>query len=112
MERYFFSGGLSATVDDGQLRLSGDLTRSNSTELLQWLPSIPPVTCLELAEFDIDDGVAATQAVNALRLLCAQVPVLRIDSAPQVLAHNLYRTGLLAQGNIELIDMREDEAYG
>ena len=112
MERYFFSGGLSATVYDGHLRLSGDLNRSNSAELLQWLPGIPPVRCLELGELDIDDGVAATQAVNAVRLLCTQVTLLRIDAAPQVLAHNLYRTGLLAQGNIELIDMREDEAYG
>jgi len=92
--------------------LSGELCRDNGEALLQWLQSAPPVECMELSELEIADGVAATQAVNAVRLLSARVVLLRIVGAPQVLGHNLYRTGQLAQGNIELVAMREDEAYG
>ena len=47
-----------------------------------------------------------------MRLLCRRVARLRIVAAPQALAHTLYRTGLLAQGGIELEAMREDEPYG
>ena len=70
------------------------------------------ISVLELAELDITDGVAAVLAVNAVRLLRSRVPSLRIVAAPQVLAHNLYRTGMLAGGGIVLEAMREDEAYG
>lgn len=107
-----FSDGLSATVSDGRLLLSGDLKYCNSRDLLQWLSTLSPISCVDLTDLDIEDGVAATRAVNAVRMLCAQVSVLCLKGAPQVLAHNLYRTGLLAEGGIELVDMRQDEAYG
>jgi len=56
--------------------------------------------------------VAATQAVNAVRYLLSTQATLRIHGAPQLLAHNLYRTGLLIEGRLVLEAMREDEAYG
>lgn len=92
--------------------INGDLNRTNSPCLLQWLLEQPAIACLDLADMEIEDGVAATYAVNAVRVMLSRVPRLCIESAPQVLAHNLYRTGLLSGGNIELIAMREDEAYG
>ncbi len=112
MEHYSFSGGLEAGFDTERLSLSGDLTGVNSRDLLRWLQTLPAIPSIDLAELDIEDGVAATEAVNAVRLLCSRVARLHIIAAPQVLAHNLYRTGMLANGTIELVDMREDEAFG
>lgn len=112
MERFSLAFGLEAAVAGGLLSLSGELTRHNGAALEQWVRTLPAISVLELAEFDIEDGVAATHAVNAVRLLQSRVQLLRIEAAPQVLAHNLYRTGLLQDGGLELKDMREDEAYG
>lgn len=112
MERFSLATGLEAAVAGDVLSLSGELTHLNGASLELWLQTLPAISVLELSEFDIEDGVAATYAVNAVRLLRSRVKVLRIEAAPQVLAHNLYRTGLLLEGGLELKDMREDEAYG
>lgn len=112
MKQFPKAAGLKVTIDGDRLVLGGDLTRTNGVVLEQWIHSLPAISVLDLAELDIEDGVAATHMVNAVRLLCGRVPVLQIVGAPQVLAHNLYRTGLLARGGIELKAMREDEAYG
>ncbi|MFO7592665.1 MAG: hypothetical protein R6X15_01285 [Pseudomonadota bacterium] len=112
MKRNIFSEGLSAIIDDGRLVLCGDLTQHNSCALLEWLQKLSPINRVDLAELDIEDGVAATRAVDAVRLLSARVSVLCLNGVPQVLAHNLYRIGLLGAGNIELVDMRQDEPYG
>lgn len=112
MTRFSLTIGLEATVAGELLSLSGDLTANDGAVLEQWLRDQPEISALDLAEFDIEDGVAATHAVNAVRLLCSRVSVLRIVAAPQVLAHNLYRTGMLEAGGIELTLTREDEAYG
>lgn len=112
MKPFFLSPDLSVTLEDGHLAICGDLTRLNSPGLLQWLEGQEAVAQVNLAEMDIEDGVAATEAVNVVRLMLTRVPVLCIESAPQVLAHNLYRTGLLREGRISLVAMREDEAYG
>lgn len=112
MRFFSLSEGLEATVTGEILAIVGDLNSVNGAVLEQWLQSLSAISVLDLAEFDIEDGVAATHAVNAVRLLCSRVPMLQIVAAPQVLAHNLYRTGLLAEGVIELKEMREDEAYG
>lgn len=112
MNHFCLGVGLEATVAGDQLSLTGELASIHGDVLEQWLQSMPPVSVLDLAEFDIEDGIAAAHAVNAVRLMCSRVSVLQIVAAPQVLAHNLYRTGQLAQGGIDLKDMREDEAYG
>ncbi|EDM79416.1 hypothetical protein PPSIR1_02646 [Plesiocystis pacifica SIR-1] len=33
-------------------------------------------------------------------------------ACPQMLAHTLYKAGLLRGGSIELVDVREEEPYG
>jgi anti-anti-sigma regulatory factor len=103
---------LEAGLDGGTLALRGELTRLSGPVLLSWLHTLPVIVVLDLAELDIRDGVAATHAFDAVRLLCSRVAILRIVAAPQALAHTFYRTGLLAEGGIELEAMREDEAYG
>lgn len=112
MSPFPFTTGLDVTVTAEVLTLGGDLTRVNGAVLEAWLQNLPLISVLELSELDIEDGVAATHMVNAVRMLRSRVAQLQIVAAPQVLAHNLYRTGLLAQGGIELKAMREDEAYG
>ena len=112
MERLSLGTGLEAAVLGDHLTLSGELRRTHGAVLEQWLQTLPPIAVLDLAEFDIGDGVAATHALNAIRLLCSRVPMLCIEAAPQLLAHNLYRTGLLSVPGIVLKDMREDEPYG
>ena len=112
MSQFSLTTGLEVTVTAEVLSLGGDLTRANGSVLEAWLQTLPPISVLDLSELDIEDGVAATHMVNAVRMLRSRVARLQIVAAPQVLAHNLYRTGLLAQGGIELEAMREDEAYG
>lgn len=112
MTRYLLSPDLYVTQGDDTLSIGGELTRDNSPILLQWLETQAAVSHLELSELDIEDGVAATYAVNAVRLLLERGAALEIEAAPQVLAHNLYRTGMLQERGITLRAMREDEAYG
>jgi len=112
MERHSLAADLFATVDSVCVGLHGELTRDNASALLAWLEGLGDISVLLLEDFDIADGVAATQAVNAVRRLLGAQGRLCIRGAPQVLAHNLYRTGLLLDGRIELQAMREDEAYG
>lgn len=112
MAQTIFSGDLTLSIDAGQLVLCGELDRANGAALLRWLQDAPPLASIALDDLEIADGVAATEALNAVRLLSTRVPLLTVIGAPQVLGHNLYRTGLLAQGKIELVAMREDEAYG
>jgi hypothetical protein len=112
MERLSLSDDLEATVDGGCLRLSGELRHDNAALLLEWLDGIEGISELVLDEFDIADGIAATQALNVVRFLLAGQQRFYLRGAPQLLAHNLYRTGLLLDGRIVLQAMREDEAYG
>ncbi|MCW8828049.1 MAG: hypothetical protein OQK94_03220 [Gammaproteobacteria bacterium] len=112
MEQTIFSGDLTLSIDAGQLVLCGELDRANGAALLQWLQDAPPLGVLALGELEIADGVACTHALNAVRLMRDRVERLQLEQAPQALAHNLYRTGMLLDGTIELVAMREDEAYG
>lgn len=112
MERIVIADDLEVTLDMERVGLYGELRHDNAARLLAWLKATGPVTQLWLDELDIADGVAATQAVNAVRHLLSIQPSLSIHGAPQVLAHNLYRTGELVEGRITLEAMREDEAYG
>jgi len=112
MEHIALAEDLEATLEGGRVALYGELQHDNAPLLLTWLAGIGPVSQLWLDEFDIVDGVAATQAVNAVRYLLTGQASLCIHGSPQVLAHNLYRTGLLGGGRIHLQAMREDEAYG
>jgi anti-anti-sigma regulatory factor len=112
MERIALAPELEAGLVGDSLSLRGELTRLNGAALEQWLASLSGIAVLELSDLDIGDGVAATHALNAVRLLRSRTPLLRIVAAPQVLAHNLYRTGLLLDGAIALEAMREEEPYG
>lgn len=96
------------------LRLSGELTVADIAAFqaeIDALGALPDTLMLELAAFDIGDGISTVAAVAAVRRL-AQGRRLILRNSPQVLAHNLYRIGALEDGNLLLVDMREDEPYG
>jgi len=67
---------------------------------------------LDLNELELDDGSAVAEAVNAIRDLLKLAPVL-VSHAPQMLAHTLYKVGMLEGGRLTLHEPRADEApYG
>lgn len=65
---------------------------------------------LEFEELDLLDGVAVAEAVNAIREILETDRSLAIHHAPQMLAHTLYKTGMLADGRILLIEPVEEES--
>lgn len=98
------------------ISLAGELAASDATLLEAWFHHLDlqqPLSCLELGELDISDGVAATHMINIVRLLLSRADRITLSGAPQLLAHNLYRAGMLYDGcAITLDGMREDEPYG
>ncbi len=69
---------------------------------------------LDLAEveFDRDDpgaGVAVTVWVDRLRELVARHGRVRVHECPQMLAHTLYKVGMLRDRTIELASVRDEE---
>jgi anti-anti-sigma regulatory factor len=65
---------------------------------------------LDFDELDLLDGTAVAETVNAIRNLLETGRSLRIVHAPQMLAHTLYKTGMLEDGRIILIDPVEEES--
>lgn len=100
----------------GRLTLAGELQATDAAKLEQWflrLGDSETPSSLELGELDIMDGVAATHVLNIVRLLLKRCGHVTLTGSPQLLAHNLYRAGLLFDGcAIALESMREDEPYG
>jgi anti-anti-sigma regulatory factor len=102
---------------DGAVVIEGELNFGNAEAFEQALTSLNVEAngrlVLDMSGFDVDDGIGVATAINGLRDLLKRVDRLQLTGAPQILAHNLYRVGLLESNSaIELIDMRQDEPYG
>ncbi len=73
---------------------------------------------LDLEDVDADDGPALARLVSELRAraaaLRAQGDVLVLRHCPQLLAHTLYKAGVLERGELELEleTVRNEEPYG
>lgn len=71
---------------------------------------------IDLGEVDLDlerdAGLAVARWVDDLRALAREHGLIRVLACPQMLAHTLYKAGLLRDGRIELVDVREEEPYG
>ena len=63
-------------------------------------------------EFDADDGVEVARWVDRIRARVHSHGRVLVRRCPQMLAHTLYKVGLLRDGRIELVDTREEEPYG
>ena len=71
---------------------------------------------IDLGELDLDPGVAGglmvARWVDELRARMRDHGRVRVYSCPQMLAHTLYKVGLLRDGRLELVGVREEEPYG
>jgi hypothetical protein len=64
---------------------------------------------LDLDDLELCDATAVAEALNALRWLAGRVRLV-VRRAPQMLAHALYKAGLLRDGRIVLEAVRDEEA--
>lgn len=101
----------------GGARLDGDLHAGAIGELddvafaLSQDASQPLV--LDLGGLEILDGISMVAMVNLVRRLRAGRARLTLREAPQLLAHNLYRVGMLdGPGAVALVDTRREEPDG
>jgi len=67
---------------------------------------------LDLADVEVDDGPALASLVTRLRRLADEHGALELHACPQLLAHTLYKAGLLLHGRIRLASVRDEEPYG
>ena len=107
---------MSTSASFAELRLEGDLSAEEAAHLAAQGPHmpLPPAghLCLRLADLDTEDGVAVAELINLVRALAARVERLTLDSAPQMLAHTLYKVGMLEDGRIRLVAPRTEEGLG
>ena len=61
---------------------------------------------LDLLDLDLLDGVSVAETVNAIRRLLAEQGSLTLAHAPQMLAHTLYKVGMLQDGRLQLVAPR------
>ncbi len=64
---------------------------------------------IDLYDLEFSDGPAVAEAVNAIRAILDWHPELVLHGAPQMLAHTLYKVGMLEEGSLTLENPREDE---
>ena len=67
---------------------------------------------LDLTELELERGVEVARWVDRLRDELRTHGRLRVLHCPQMLAHTLYKTGMLRDGRLELVEPREEEPYG
>ncbi len=65
---------------------------------------------LDFDELELQDGSAVEEAINAIRQLLQQGPVV-VRSAPQMLVQELSQTGLLQGGRLRLEAPREQASF-
>ncbi len=63
---------------------------------------------LDFRELELDDGSAVAETVNALRELLVQASLV-VHNAPQMLAHTLYKCGMLEGARLVLKTPRIEE---
>ena len=96
--------------------IEGELDRHTVTLLHNWcdgLSAQQQQASLELGGLEILDSEGSAAAVAAIRLLLCRISALTVAHAPHLLAHTLYRIGMLEEGGkLQLIEPREEEPYG
>lgn len=67
---------------------------------------------VDLDDVEIDRGADVVELVNALRDAGSEGRRVVVRGCPQLLAHTLYKAGILREGWLELASVREEEPYG
>ena len=101
----------------GQIQawLSGDLEVSSCTCLENfWELRVAehPVIDVELSETDVVDGKGVAVFTTLVRDSLRDGRRITLRNAPQMVAHTLYKVGLLEDERLTLVDPREEEPYG
>lgn len=96
------------------LTLMGELRGAEPDWLSRAMAEVgPAAVVVELQEVDVADGTGALLGVDLVRRLLTHCGRVELRHAPQLLAHNLYRVGLLeGPGVVALVEPREEEPYG
>lgn len=96
--------------------IEGELDRLTGASLRAWCEPIEAVAeprTLELAGLEIPDADGIAVAIEVIRQLLLRTPFLTIAHAPHLLAHTLYRLGILEPGGrLSLLEPRQEEPYG
>jgi hypothetical protein len=64
---------------------------------------------LDLRDEDADDPLALANRIDELRLLVDAGCTVELASCPQMLAHTLYKVGMLRGGHVVIKSMRAEE---
>ncbi|MEE9241374.1 MAG: hypothetical protein V3U53_09340 [bacterium] len=63
-----------------------------------------------MEDAELIDGISVTRMVEAVRCLLRNFDQVRLIYSPQMLAHSIYKVGMLKGGaGLELVDPREEE---
>lgn len=93
--------------------LRGDLNAASAARVLTALKAEPGgggTGALFLEDAELLDGSATAQMVDAVRVLLDRFERVKLIRSPQVLAHSIYRVGMLEGATrIELVEPREEE---
>ena len=69
-------------------------------------------TIVDLDDVDADDAATVGRIVDELRAAAAKGQRVIVRNCPQMVAHTLYKAGILSRGELELESYREEEPYG
>ena len=92
--------------------LEGGVDSAGSARVLEALQNEPGRT--GVAEFlmedaELTDGASVARMVDAVRFLLSRFDRVRLIRSPQMLAHTLYKVGMLQGADLELVEPREEE---
>ncbi len=92
--------------------ISGELEVNDLPLVAKALAKSPAEISLLLDGLDISDGTAMAGFTRLLADLLDRGQPLTLCKPPQLVVHNLYRIGRHPHPLLNVIDMREEEAYG
>jgi len=95
---------------DGKLWFRGDLEVLDASAYKEF-DSLESLV-LEMGELDVPDGAALSQFVRWIKDQLASGRTLQLIEPPQLLVHNLYRVNCYPHAGLQVVDMRQEEAYG
>ena len=99
--------GWSLLQTSNSVVVEGTIEPNNVDLFCQGLQS-HSLRCFMMRDLEIDDGVSMAKIISVIR---SMKPV-HLISAPQMLAHGLYKIGALRDGEIVLEKPRLDEGWG
>jgi anti-anti-sigma regulatory factor len=91
---------LEGTIDDAAL----DALR----EALAREPAAETALLVDMGEADVESAAVVARLADLLRREARRLGAIELLSAPQTLAHTLYRIGALESGALVLVDPREE----